>query len=164
MNPKGSERKEVLFRGVWRDNAKKKNALAVFAPMVVGDGMMLVPMCLRGLVQLLMALKIRLIKNSGAMALVAWQDYDDDNSEVLAKDSEHMKANANRVPIGPSDCNRGMYVWPSTVGPKPDERRSKGRAVPKLCKQPQGCGPVDRVWKSQWAHVPGPREILAKRT
>ena len=38
-----------------------------------------------------------------------------------------MKDIANRVPIGPSDCNRGMYVWPSTVGPKPNERRSKGR-------------------------------------
>ena len=55
-----------------------------------------------------------------------------------------MKAIANRVPIGPSDCDRGMFVGPSTVGPKANERRSKGRAVPKLCKRPQGCGPVGR--------------------
>ena len=53
-----------------------------------------------------------------------------------------MNAIANRVPIGPSDCNRGMYVWPSTAGSKPNERRSKGRAAPKLCKRLSG--PVDR--------------------
>ena len=38
------------------------------------------------------------------------ESHDDDNSEVLAEDKEYMKAIANRVPIGPSDCNRGMYV------------------------------------------------------
>ena len=35
---------------------------------------------------------------------------DDDNSEVLAEDKEYMKANANRVRIGSSDCNREMYT------------------------------------------------------
>ena len=53
-----------------------------------------------------------------------------------------------------------MFEWPSTVGPKPDERRSKGRAVPKLCKRPQGLGQWTGVWKSQWAHVPRPRGFL----
>ena len=63
---------------------------------------------------------------------------------MLAEDKEYMKAIANRVPIGPSYCNRGMHVWPSTVGPKnPNERRSKGRTTPKFCKRPQGSGPVD---------------------
>ena len=68
------------------------------------------------------------------------KSHDDDNSEVLPEDKEYMKAIANRVPKGPSDCNRGMYVWPSTVGPKHNERRGKGRAAPKLCKRPQGSG------------------------
>ena len=39
--------------------------------MVVGDGMMLVPMWLRGLVQLLMAIVVRIITNSQTMAMVA---------------------------------------------------------------------------------------------
>ena len=55
-----------------------------------------------------------------------------------------MKANANRVPIGPSDCNRGMYVWPSTADPKPNERRSQGWAAPKTYKRTQGSGPRDK--------------------
>ena len=68
-----------------------------------------------------------------------------------------MKAIANRVPIGPSDCNRGMYVWPSTVGPKANERRSKGRAAPKLCKRPQ-------VWASgQGSGSLGGRMFLAHK-
>ena len=33
--------------------------------------MMLVPMCLRGLVQLLMAFVVRIISNSGAMSMVS---------------------------------------------------------------------------------------------
>ena len=82
------------------------------------------------------------------------ESHDDDNSEVLAEDKEYMKANANRVPKGPSDCNRGMYVWLSTVGLKQNERRSQGRPSPKLCKRPQGSGSVDR------AHVPGPQGFL----
>ena len=69
---------------------------------------------------------------------------DDDNSEVLAEDKEYMKTISSRVPIRPSDCNRGMYVWPSTVGSKPNEKRSKRSGGPKLCKRPQGPGPVDR--------------------
>ena len=79
-----------------------------------------------------------------------------------------MKTIANRVPIGHSDCNRGMYVWPSTVGPKPNERRSKGRAATKLCKRPQGSGPVDKglevsVGACSWpTRVPAMR--LGKRT
>ena len=39
--------------------------------MVVGGGTLLVPKLLRGLVQLLMATKVRLISNSGSMATVA---------------------------------------------------------------------------------------------
>ena len=39
--------------------------------MVVGDWMMLVPMRFRGLVQLLMAIAVRIITNSGTMATVA---------------------------------------------------------------------------------------------
>ena len=70
-----------------------------------------------------------------------------------------MKAIANRVPIGPSDWNRGMHVWPSTVGPKANERRRKGRAAPKLCKRPQGCGPVDRGLEVS-VDVPGPQGFL----
>ena len=108
--------------------------------MVVGDGTLLVPMWLRGLVQLLMAIIVRIISEQ-------WVNGDDDNSEVLAKDKEHMKAIANRVPTGPSDCNSGMCVGPSTVGPKPNERRSKGRAAPKLCKRPQ-------------THCPGPQGFV----
>ena len=53
-----------------------------------------------------------------------------------------MKAIASRVLIGPSDCNRVMYVWPSTVGPKANERRSKGRAALKLLQT------TTRVWTS----------------
>ena len=39
--------------------------------MVVGDGTLLVPMWLHGLVQLLMAIVVRIISNSGSMAMVA---------------------------------------------------------------------------------------------
>ena len=39
--------------------------------MVLGDWMMLVPMRFRGLVQLLMAIAVRIITNSGTMATVA---------------------------------------------------------------------------------------------
>ena len=39
--------------------------------MVVGDGTLLVPMWLRGLVRLLMVTIVRLISNSGSMAMVA---------------------------------------------------------------------------------------------
>ena len=39
--------------------------------MVVGGGMMRVPMWLRGLVQLLMTITVRVTTNSGAMAMVA---------------------------------------------------------------------------------------------
>ena len=46
------------------------------------------------------------------------ESHDDDNCGVLAEDKEYMKANANRVPMGPSDCYRGMFVWPSTVDPQ----------------------------------------------
>ena len=86
------------------------------------------------------------------------ESHDDDDSEVLAKDKEHMKAIASRVPTRPSDCNRGMYVWPSTVGPKPNERRSKGRAARNFAND-------HRVWASgqgsgRWAHVPGPQGLL----
>ena len=41
-------------------------------------------------------------------------------------------------------CNRGMYVWPSTVGPRHNERRGQGLAAPKLCKRPRGSGLGDR--------------------
>ena len=41
------------------------------APMVVGGGTLLVPMWLRGLVQLLMVIKVRIISNSGSVAMVA---------------------------------------------------------------------------------------------
>ena len=51
-----------------------------------------------------------------------------------------MKAIANRVPTRPCDCNRGMYVWPSTVGPKPNERRSKGRAARNFANDHRGLG------------------------
>ena len=60
------------------------------------------------------------------------ESHDDDISEVLAEDKEYMKANANRVPMEPSDCNRGMYVWASTVGPEPNEKRKPRWAAPKL--------------------------------
>ena len=65
------------------------------------------------------------------------------------------------TPTMSSDCNGGMHVRPRTVGLKSIERRSQGRAAPKLCKRPQASGPGDR--KSQWAHVPGPhpRGMLA---
>ena len=110
--------------------------------MVVGDGMMLVLMWLRGLVQLCdgHCSSYNYEQRDDGDGGQDCESHDDDNSEVLAEDKEHLKANANRVPTGPSDCNRGMYVWPSTVGPKPNERRSQGRAVPKLCKRPQGSG------------------------
>ena len=88
------------------------------------------------------------------------ESHDDDDSEVLAKDKEHMKAIANRVPKGPCDCNRGMCVWPSTVGPKPNERRSKGRAARNFANDHKGLGQWTGVWKSQWAHVPGPQGLL----
>ena len=39
--------------------------------MVLGDGTLLVPMWLRGLVQLLMAIIVRILSNSGSMAMVA---------------------------------------------------------------------------------------------
>ena len=77
---------------------------------------MLVPMWLRGVVQLLMAIIVRIITNTGDGGQDC-ESHDDDNSEVLAEDKEHVEANANRVPVGPSDCNRGMFVWPSTVNP-----------------------------------------------
>ena len=71
-----------------------------------------------------------------------------------------MKAIANRVKMGQSDCNRGMYVWPSTVGPKPNERRSKGRAAPKLCKRP---GPVDRGLEVSEGACSWPTRVCAMR-
>ena len=39
--------------------------------MVVGDGTLLVPLWLRGLVQLLMAIIVRIVSNSGSVAMVA---------------------------------------------------------------------------------------------
>ena len=113
---------------------------------MVGDGTLLVPTWLRGLVQLLTATEVRKIfeqwvNGDGGQDC---ESHEDDNSEVLAEDKEHMKAIANRVPIGTSDCNRGMYVWPSIVLPKPNVRRSQGRAAPKLCKRPQESGPRDK--------------------
>ena len=92
------------------------------------------------------------------------ESHDDDNSEVLAEDKGYRKANANRVPIGPSDCNRGMYVWPSTVGPKPSERRSQGRAAPKLCKRPQGPGPGDRGLEVSVGACSWPTNVPAMET
>ena len=74
-----------------------------------------------------------------------------------------MKAVANRVATGPSDCNRGMCVWPSTVGPKPNERRSEGRATPKLCKRPQGSGPVDRGLEISVGACSWPKRVPAMR-
>ena len=74
-----------------------------------------------------------------------------------------MKAIANRVPVGPSDSNRGMYVWPSTVGPKANEWRSKGRAAPKLCKRPQACGPVDRGLEVSVGACSWPTRVPAMR-
>ena len=56
---------------MYGDLTPKENALAGSAPMVVGGGTLLVPMWLRGLVQLLMATKVRIISNSGSMAMVA---------------------------------------------------------------------------------------------
>ena len=81
------------------------------------------------------------------------------HDDVLA-DKEYTKAIANRVPKGPCDCNRGMCVWPSTVGPKPNERRSKGRAARNFANDHRGLGQWTGVWKSQWAHVPGPQGFL----
>ena len=114
--------------------------------MVVGDGTLLVLTWLRGLVQMLVPMIVRLISNSGSTAMVAKisESHDDDNSEVLAEDKEYMKTISNRVPIRPSDCNRGMYVWPSTVGPKPKERRSKRSGGPETLQTTTGSGPVDR--------------------
>ena len=71
MNPKGAGRKGALLRDVYGDLTPKENALAGSAPMVVGDGTLLVPMWLRGLGQLLMATMVRIISNSGSMAMVA---------------------------------------------------------------------------------------------
>ena len=65
---RGESDSELLL---WRYNAKRKHALAGSAPVVVGDGMMLVLMWLRGLVQLLMDIKVRIITNGGSMAMVA---------------------------------------------------------------------------------------------
>ena len=130
--------------------------------MVVGDGTLIVLTWLRGLVQMLVPMMIRLISNSGSTAMVAKisESHDDDNSGVLAEDKEYMKTISNRVPIRPSDCNRGMYVWPSTVGPKPKERRSKRSGGPETLQTTTGAWASGQVWKSQWAHVPGPQEFL----
>ena len=118
---------------VWRFNDKRKMHLQGPRPWWWVTGRCL---CRCGFA----ATIVRIISNSGSVAMVAkiLSLMIGDNSEVLGEDKEYMKAIANRVPIGPSDCNRGMYVWPSTVGPKANERRGKGRAAPKLCKRPQG--------------------------
>ena len=128
--------------------------------MVVGDGTLLVPMWLRGLVQLLMAIVVRIISNSGSMAMVAQILSLMMTTILKLADKEYTKAIANRVPKGPCDCNRGMCVWPSTVGPKPNERRSKGRAARNFANDHRGLGQRTGVWKSQWAHVPGPQGFL----
>ena len=66
--PKGGRAKGGPLAGcVWRFNAKIKNALAGSAPMGVGGGTLLVPMWL---LQLLMATIVRIISNSGSMAMV----------------------------------------------------------------------------------------------
>ena len=91
------------------------------------------------------------------------ESHDDGNSEVLAEDKEYIKAIANRVPTGPSDCYRGMYVWPSNVGPKPKERRSKSRAAPKLGKRPQGSGPADRGLEVSVGACSWPTKVPAMR-
>ena len=63
--PKGGWAKGCPLEGcVWRFNAKRKMHL------VVGDGTLLVPMWLRGLVQLLTATIVRKNSNSGSMAMV----------------------------------------------------------------------------------------------
>ena len=71
VNPKGAGRKGALLLDVYGDLTPKENALAGSAPMVVGGGTLLVPKWLRGLVQLLMATQVRIISNSGSMAMVA---------------------------------------------------------------------------------------------
>ena len=71
VNPKGAGRKGALLLDVYGDLTPKENALAGSAPMVVGGGTLLVPMWLHGLVQLLMATVVRIISNSGSMAMVA---------------------------------------------------------------------------------------------
>ena len=137
VNPNGAGREGSFLRDVYGDITPKRHALAGSAPMVVGDGVM---------VSRAGAAVDGMITDSGAMAMVA-KIVSLMMTTILKnwpRDKECMKANANRVPIGPSDCKRGMYVWLSTVGPIPNERRSQGRAAPKLCKRPQGSRPAER--------------------
>ena len=62
-----------------------------------------------------------------------------------------MKAMVNRVPIGPSDCDRGMYVWAQNpMRSVAKDGRHRNCAI-----DHRGLGQWTRVWKSQWAHVPG---------
>ena len=57
--------------------------------MVVSGGMLLVPMWRRGLVQMLMDILVRIITDSGSMAMVAKivSSHYDDNSGVMAEDN-----------------------------------------------------------------------------
>ena len=92
------------------------------------------------------------------------ESHDDDNSEVLVEDKEYMKAIANRVPTGPSDCNCGMCeCGRAPWAPNPHERRSKGRAAPKLCKRPQGSFPVDRGLEASVGACSWPTRVTAMR-
>ena len=46
-------------------------------------------------------------------------------------------------------------MWPSTVGPKPNERRSKEPR--NFANDHRGLGQWTGVWKFESAHVPGPK-------
>ena len=60
-----------------------------------------------------------------------------------------------------------VFVHPAvemlTVGPKHNERRSKGRAAPKLCKRPHGSGPVDRGLEVSVGAYSWPTRVPAMR-
>ena len=60
MNPKIAKQRKVLFWDVCGDITPKEHALARSVPMVVGDGMMFVPMWLGGLVLLLMTIFVHM--------------------------------------------------------------------------------------------------------
>ena len=129
--------------------------------MVVGGGTLLVPKWLRGLVQLLMATVVRIISNSGSMAMVAKiLSLMMDNSEVLAEDKEYMKAIANRVTVSPPTVTAGCTCGRAPWAPKPMRGVAKEGRPRSFANDHRGVGQWTGVWKSQWAHVPGPQGFL----
>ena len=121
--------------------------------MVEGGGTLLVPMWLRGLVQLLMAIIVRIFSNSGSMAMVA---------KILSlmmttilkywpRTRNTGRPSQTECQQGPptvtAECMRGRARW----APNPMRGVEEDGRPRNFANDPRGLGQWTSVWKSQWA-------------